>query len=122
MSGYIVSPKADEDILEVWGYLYERAGIEVANHVEAEIYSAFETLARNPRIGHKRSDLTSHPVLFFAVVFVFDRLSPWQASGHRTCAAREARSPSNLRGTLIEGGRKADASRFERGDGTRPAG
>jgi plasmid stabilization system protein ParE len=67
MSGYIVSPKADEDILEVWGYLYERAGIEVANHVEAEIYSAFETLARNPRIGHKRSDLTSHPVLFFAV-------------------------------------------------------
>jgi plasmid stabilization system protein ParE len=67
MSGYIVSPKADEDILEVWGYLYERAGIEVANHVEAEIYSAFETLARNPRIGHKSSDLTYHPVLFFAV-------------------------------------------------------
>jgi plasmid stabilization system protein ParE len=67
MSGYIVSPKADEDIFEVWRYLYERAGVEVANRVEAEIYSALETLAQNPRLGHKRSDLTSHPVLFFTV-------------------------------------------------------
>jgi plasmid stabilization system protein ParE len=24
-------------------------------------------LAQNPRLGHKRSDLTSHPVLFFTV-------------------------------------------------------
>jgi plasmid stabilization system protein ParE len=67
VSGYIVSPRADEDIIEIWQYLHERASIEVANRVEAEIYSAFETLAQNPRIGHKRSDLTSHPVLFFAV-------------------------------------------------------
>ena len=29
MSGYIVSPQADEDIFEVWRYLYERAGVEV---------------------------------------------------------------------------------------------
>src|SRR5258708_19694169 len=67
MSGYVVSPKADEDIFEIWRYLDERAGIEVANRVEAEIYGAFETLAQNPRLGHKRSDLTSHPVLFFTV-------------------------------------------------------
>ena len=67
MSGYVVSPKADEDIFEIWRYLNERAGIEVANRVEAEIYGAFETLAQNPRLGHKRSDLTSHPVLFFTV-------------------------------------------------------
>lgn len=67
MSGYIVSPKADEDIFEIWRYLCARAGIDVANLVEAEIYGAFETLAQNPGLGHKRSDLTSHPVLFFAV-------------------------------------------------------
>jgi len=67
MSRYIVSPKADEDIFAVWRYLHARAGIEVANRVEAEIYDAFETLAKNPRLGHKRSDLTSHPVLFFSV-------------------------------------------------------
>jgi plasmid stabilization system protein ParE len=39
----------------------------VANRVEADLYGAFEILAQNPRFGHKRSDLTSHPVLFFAV-------------------------------------------------------
>jgi toxin ParE1/3/4 len=67
MSGYVVSPKADEDIFEIWRYLYERAGIEVANRVEAKVYGAFETLAQNPRVVHKRSDLTTHRVLFFTV-------------------------------------------------------
>ena len=64
---YIVSPQAEEDIFGVWRYLYERAGIEVANRVESELYAAFDALAQNPRIGHKRSDLTSYPVLFFTV-------------------------------------------------------
>jgi plasmid stabilization system protein ParE len=54
---YIVSPQAEEDIFGVWRYLYERAGIEVANRVESELYAAFDALAQNPRIGHKRSDL-----------------------------------------------------------------
>jgi toxin ParE1/3/4 len=67
MSSYIVSPLADEDVFEVWRYLYERAGLEVANRVETELYAAFETLAQNPRIGHTRADLTSHSVLFFTV-------------------------------------------------------
>jgi plasmid stabilization system protein ParE len=67
MSGYIVSPKADEDLFEVWRYIYARADIQVANRVEAEIYGAFESLVQNRWLGHKRSDLTSHPVLFFAV-------------------------------------------------------
>ena len=48
MSGYVVSPKADEDIFEIWRYLHERAGIEIAIRVEAEIYGAFEMLAQNP--------------------------------------------------------------------------
>ena len=80
MSGYIVSPKADEDIFEIWRYLDERAGIEVAIRAEAGIYGAFEMLAQNPRLGHKRTDLTSHQVLFFAVYSYIDRLSPRCAS------------------------------------------
>jgi antitoxin ParD1/3/4/toxin ParE1/3/4 len=67
MSSYIVSPRADEDIFEVWRYLYERAGVEIANRVESELYNAFELLSQNPRIGHQRSDLTSHSVLFLTV-------------------------------------------------------
>ena len=67
MSSYVVSPEADEDIFEIWRYLYQKASLDVANRVEEEIYSAFEALDRNPGLGHKRSDLTSHPVLFFTV-------------------------------------------------------
>ena len=64
---YVVSPEKDEDIFEIWRYLCQKASLEVANRVEKEIYFAFEALDRNPGLGHKRSDLTSHPVLFFTV-------------------------------------------------------
>jgi toxin ParE1/3/4 len=67
VSNYVVSPQADEDIFEIWRYLCQKASLEVANRVEEEIYSAFEALDRNPGLGHKRSDLTSHPVLFLTV-------------------------------------------------------
>ena len=67
MSNYVVSPQADEDIFEIWQYLYQRASLDVANRVEEEFYSAFEALDRHPGLGHRRSDLTSHPVLFFTV-------------------------------------------------------
>jgi plasmid stabilization system protein ParE len=67
MIGYVVAPKADEDIFEIWQYLCQKAGVAVADRLEAEIYAAFGALIRNPATGHKRSDLTSHPVLFFAV-------------------------------------------------------
>jgi plasmid stabilization system protein ParE len=48
MSSYVVSPEADEDMFEIWRYLYQKASLEVANRVEKEIYSAFEALDRNP--------------------------------------------------------------------------
>ncbi len=65
MSRYVVSPDAEGDIFEIWRCLFQRGGIEVANRVESGMYAAFEALARNPGQGHRRSDLTSHPVLFF---------------------------------------------------------
>jgi plasmid stabilization system protein ParE len=51
MSGYVVSPRADEDILEIWRYLCERASIEVANRVEAEIYGVFGTSCSTMRVA-----------------------------------------------------------------------
>jgi hypothetical protein len=53
MSGYAVSPKADEDIL-IWRYLYEGASIEVDNRVEAEIYDALETEINGQKIPETR--------------------------------------------------------------------
>ena len=67
MSNYVVSPQADEDIFEIWRYLCQKASLEVANRVEEEIRFAFEVLDRHPGLGHKRSDLTPHPVLFFTL-------------------------------------------------------
>lgn len=43
MSEYVVSPRADEDVFEVWRYLDERAGVEVANRVEAELYACLRS-------------------------------------------------------------------------------
>jgi plasmid stabilization system protein ParE len=67
MDDYIVSPQANDDIFLIWCYLAERASVETANRVESKICEAFESLSRNPGKGHKRSDLTSHSVLFFTV-------------------------------------------------------
>jgi len=44
MSAFLLSPEADEELVR-----------------------AFEMLAQTPGIGHRRTDLTSHPVFFFAV-------------------------------------------------------
>jgi antitoxin ParD1/3/4/toxin ParE1/3/4 len=65
MSAFVLSPDSDEDIWTIWQYLAQDAGISVANYIEAELYEAFETLARSPGIGHRRADLTAAPVFFF---------------------------------------------------------
>lgn len=67
MPGYLISPKADEDILSIWQRLYANASIETANRVESELYETFDGLAKTPGQGHQRKDLTSHKILFFAI-------------------------------------------------------
>ena len=84
MRRYIVSPQAVDDLFEIWCYLAEHAGVDTANRVEDEIYAAFESLARMPGQGHRRPDLTSHPVLFVAVysyMIVFRRKDPLEIVG-----------------------------------------
>jgi len=71
MSGYIVSPQADEDIFEVWRYLFERAGAEIANRVESELYAVFDSCPKSAaRFGsHVLSGALFHGL------FVHDRVS-----------------------------------------------
>jgi len=66
MNGYELSPEALADLQEIWVYI---AGDNpaAADKLEADIYQACELLARNPRLGHKRPDLTDEPVLFWPV-------------------------------------------------------
>jgi antitoxin ParD1/3/4/toxin ParE1/3/4 len=67
MSSYILSPEAQEDVFQIWAYLAEEASLETANRIESKIFGAFQSLAGTPNLGHKRVDLTAHPVLFFRV-------------------------------------------------------
>ncbi len=64
-AGYILSPVAFEDICQIWNYLTEQAGPEVADRMEERLFSIFETLRQFPHLGHRRTDLTHRPVLFF---------------------------------------------------------
>lgn len=67
MSGFFVSPEADEDIWSIWRYLATESGFGIADRNESELYDTFKKLARTPGAGHRRHDLTDHPVFFFAV-------------------------------------------------------
>jgi toxin ParE1/3/4 len=66
MKGYELSPEALADLQKIWAYI---AGDNpaAADELEADSYRACELLAKNPRLGHKRSDLTDEPVLFWPV-------------------------------------------------------
>jgi len=66
MKGYELSPEARDDLQEIWIYI---AGdnLAAADKLEADIYQACAVLAENPRLGHKRPDLTDEPVLFWPV-------------------------------------------------------
>jgi plasmid stabilization system protein ParE len=67
MSGYVLSVEAEEDLFEIWRYLAEEADLDTAELIESDLYKAFELLVKTPGLGHKRFDLTQHPVLFFRV-------------------------------------------------------
>lgn len=66
MKGYALSPEAVADLQEIWAYI-ARDSVAAADKLEADIYKACEMLAENPRLGHKRPELTDEPVLFWPV-------------------------------------------------------
>jgi toxin ParE1/3/4 len=66
MKGYELSPEATDDLQEIWVYI-ANDNPTAADQLEDDIYAACELLAKNPRLGHRRSDLTDEPVLFWPV-------------------------------------------------------
>jgi len=70
---YVVSPRADEDIFEVWRNLHERAGVEVANRVESEFYAFRRARTKSPdRAQAFRSHSLSRALLYS--LFIHDRV------------------------------------------------
>jgi len=66
MKGCEFSPEALADLQEIWAYIASD-NPAAADQLEADIYLACELLAKNPRLGHQRPDLTDEPVLFWTV-------------------------------------------------------
>lgn len=63
---YVLSPDAEQDLTDIWDYI-AADNIVAADRWIEKLFAAFETLAQHPNLGHKREDLTSHPVLFWPV-------------------------------------------------------
>jgi antitoxin ParD1/3/4/toxin ParE1/3/4 len=63
---YRVTLAAQSDIEEIVSFLWQE-NPKAAEQVENRLYEAFDLLADNPGLGHKRPDLTDRPVLFWPV-------------------------------------------------------
>ncbi|HXR37969.1 MAG TPA: type II toxin-antitoxin system RelE/ParE family toxin [Terracidiphilus sp.] len=79
MTDYVLSTGAELDLDEIWEYI-ANDNINAADRWIDKLFDAFEVIARNPGIGHKRQDLTGYPVLFWPVgaYLILYRIQPAQ--------------------------------------------
>jgi toxin ParE1/3/4 len=68
----ILSPEADEDLIEIWSYLAQQASDRVADRQLSEIETVCSTLETWPHSGRKRDELLAgvrsvpvHPYVVF---------------------------------------------------------
>ena len=66
MTEYVLSSGAALDLDAIWEYI-ARDNIDAADRWVTKLFDAFELLALHPGMGHSRTDLTPHPVLFWPV-------------------------------------------------------
>lgn len=102
MSGYVLTPEAQQDLLQIRDYLKADAGVRVGRYAVNALILALRRLAKNPGLGHRREDLSSHEALRF-----------WPVFSYLVVYDREAR-PLTIVG-VIHG--KRDASAVLRGHG-----
>jgi plasmid stabilization system protein ParE len=66
VSGYRLTPSAENDLFEIWCYIAQDS-TDAADRVEEAIYDACRLLARLPHAGHVRPDLTGRTLRFWTV-------------------------------------------------------
>jgi antitoxin ParD1/3/4/toxin ParE1/3/4 len=64
MPAYVLSPDALQDLQDIWDYI-ALDNLTAADQLEGDFFNAFEKLARRPRIGHTRRDITERDVRFW---------------------------------------------------------
>ena len=58
--------RALDDLDQIWSYIAQES-VSAANRLESAVLSACDMLARNPRLGSKRTEITQQPVRFWTV-------------------------------------------------------
>jgi plasmid stabilization system protein ParE len=66
LSGYRLAREARRDLHEIWDYI-ARDSADWTDRWVARLHDAFQLIAKNPAIGHTRTDLTNKPLRFWAV-------------------------------------------------------
>jgi toxin ParE1/3/4 len=66
MNEYILSQRARHELRDIWDFI-AIDDVEAADRWITTLVKQFQLLARNPHIGHERTDLTDRPVLFWPV-------------------------------------------------------
>ncbi len=66
MRKYVLGVGAEQDLDEIWEYIAED-NIAAADRWIQKLFEAFEALAQTPKMGHKREDITTYPILFWPV-------------------------------------------------------
>ena len=66
MNEYVLGTGAELDLDEIWEYVAED-NIDAADRWIGKLFDAFDSLAQNPGMGHRRDDLTAYPILFWPV-------------------------------------------------------
>ena len=90
MIGYRFHPEAETDLDEIWEYI-AADNVKAADRVSAEIEHALQDLVKFPQTGHRRTDLTSHPLRFirvrdYLIAYASDEKPLWVIAvmhGHR---------------------------------------
>ena len=64
---YELTGPAKDDLFDIWDYLADKEGLDLADRIRDTIFSEIHRLATLPEIGHRRRDLTSKDVLFHRI-------------------------------------------------------
>jgi plasmid stabilization system protein ParE len=65
-ASFQLTPQATEDLDAIWWIIAEQSR-DAAERVEIEILATCHRLARHPRMGTKRQDITMLPVRFWTI-------------------------------------------------------
>ncbi len=73
MKRFVLTPRAKQDVNEIWNYI-AADNIEAADRVLEALDKAMIKLTKNPGIGHWRKELADERHRFFLVYFVLNCL------------------------------------------------